>query len=83
MQNTDKAQPNKVPRGRFSPCVLVPHLSAGVEGLLHRCQRTLTVIFATPAMGREYAFAEVESGHSAAFLANGRCAIESAAVWLT
>jgi len=31
---------------------------------------------ATSALGREYAFADVESGHSVAFLANGRCAAD-------
>jgi hypothetical protein len=30
-----------------------------------------------PTLGREDAFAEVESGHSAAFLGNGRCAVHS------
>jgi hypothetical protein len=28
-------------------------------------------------LGREYAFAEVESGHSAVFLAHDRCAVHS------
>ncbi len=31
--------------------------------------------------GREYAFAEVEIGHSAAFLANDRCAAHSWPRW--
>jgi hypothetical protein len=46
------------------------------DGLLQAGDRTSDATSSDDR--REYAFAEVESGHSAAFLANGRCAVESA-----